>query len=451
MEQYVAALDLGTFKMIAMAARKTVQGLSILDKAKTESNNCIRRGCIYNIEKTSDKVAALIADLNKKVKAPVEKIYVGIGGQSLKTQKYSAVREVNGIVTQDMLNSLETECREYQPLDVDVLDIVSIEYYLDGRPESYPKGASCRNIEMKALLITGNPSLKNYLEKSVKDKVEIAGFFISPLATAAAVLSDAEKEQGCALVEFGAGITYVSVYKDKLLRYMIAIPLGGDIITQDIIDLGVTRQEAEELKINYGSALLEKNNEGTITTGSQKSIDIQKLNTIIEARMDEILANVIAQLNKSGYTSSLGAGIVITGGGASLKNVRLSLQEKARKDVRISSTKKTLGNQVTDLTTQPENATIVGLLSLGKENCAKERAWTAPDPVVKTSTLIPPPSTPPTPTPPSTSPIDKENEKEKERKRKKKGPNFLDIWAGKLFGDEELEESDNKEEKNIQL
>jgi cell division protein FtsA len=213
-----------------------------------------------------------------------------------------------------------------------------------------------------------------------KAKIPIAGFFISPLATAATVLNDIEKELGCALVEFGAGITYVSIYKGKILRYMVAIPLGGNVITKDITDLGVTEKNAEDLKINFGDALLEQDNEERINPGkllenslTQNEIELRKLHTVIEARADEIIANVVEQIKLSGYMPSLGAGIVITGGGASLKNLRSSLQAKSGKDVRIISARKTLVNQASEITNQPENSTIIGLLTMGKENCAKEK------------------------------------------------------------------------------
>jgi cell division protein FtsA len=164
---------------------------------------------------------------------------------------------------------------------------------------------------------------------------------------------------------------------------MTAIPLGGNVITKDICDLGVTEQSAEDLKINFGDALLEQDSDAEIDSGRlinnslvQNKIELKKLHTIIEARADEIIANVVEQIKLSGYMPSLGAGIVITGGGASLKNLRLSLQTKSEKGVRILSTRKTLVHQAAEITGQPENSTIIGLLSMGKENCGKEKPAT---------------------------------------------------------------------------
>ena len=379
--EYVAALDLGTSKMIAMAARKNQDGiLSIIDVEKINSTNCIRRGCIYNINETKDNVGRLIRQLNSKLETPIEKIYVGIGGQSLRAKSFSLKKEIDSTISQGTIDSLLEQALGYEPPVGTVLDVVSVEYYVDGKLESVPCGVSGGTIELKCQLIIGNPSLKNNLQQSVeKAGTKIAGFFISPLATAAAVLNDTEKELGCALVEFGAGITYVSVYRGGLLRHLVAIPLGGSVIDKDICGLNVQEKNAEGLKINFGSALVDDDSEEKINAGrigddvnSKNEIELQRLNTVIEARIDEIIANIIEQINLSGYSSTFGAGIVITGGGAALRDLKTSLQSKSGKDVRVSSARKTLVNQAAEITSQLANSTVIGLLALGKENCTRK-------------------------------------------------------------------------------
>ncbi len=390
--EFIVALDLGTSKMIAMAGRKNEQGiLSILAAVKEDSEACIRRGCVYNVEETSEKVKKILLGLNWKLTPKVDKVYLGIGGQSIRTKQYSVTKEVNGrMVDQALIDALYDECNLYEPEFAEILDIVSPEFYLDGRLEPNPKGVQCSKIEARFQLILGRPSLKYTLQESVEKKagVSIAGFIISPLATAAAVLNDTEKELGCALIEFGAGVTYLSVYKGGTLKYLVTVPLGGNVITKDICDLNVLDKEAEELKINFGSALVDFDDDIKIQTAqlaeglnNSREIELNKLNNIIEARMDEILANVIDQLKLSGYSDSLGAGIVITGGGASLKNLVESVRSKTGRDVRLSTTRKTLANQAPEHTQQPANSTVIGLLSLGTVNCAK--VVTVEQPVVK--------------------------------------------------------------------
>lgn len=373
--EYVAALDLGTSKMLAVAASKSPDGtLKLLASEKMGSGIGIRRGFIYNVQDVTEKVSSIIDKLDKQLNPGLKKIYVGIGGQSLRTETYVVKKEINGAtVTNEIIDSLYEECRKHRPELAEILDIVSPEYYLDGRLETKPIGVTCNVIETKFQLILGRPSLKICLKKSIEEKVnlEIAGYFVSPLATAEAVLTAREKELGCALIEFGAGVTYLSIYKNGLLKYMVAIPLGGNVITKDLCSANLLEQDAEELKITQGSALSE--------TDKEELTDV-----IIEARMNEIIANIVDQIQVSGYKSALIEGIIITGGASQLKNLSKSLQFHTNQKVRRAVVSRSLvdTSESTDrLSDDPANSTIFGLLTLSTDNCAKEM------PKVDTATL----------------------------------------------------------------
>jgi cell division protein FtsA len=346
-KEFVAALDLGTSKMLVVAASKHNDGtISVLGSEKMPSGNCIRRGCVYNIEETTTNVKTLISRLGFKVSPGIKKIYVGIGGQSLCTESYSVKKEINGLITEETLAYLRHECEQYQPDFAQILEIVAPEYYVDGNLVPNPKGVICKEIEAKFQLILGRPSLKNYLTKSIEDaEIEIAGYFISPLATAEESLTKEEKELGCALVEFGAGVTYLSIYQNGWLKHLVTIPLGGNVITKDLCDLKVPVAEAEELKIKEGNAIIE--------SGKEEEL----LNTIVEARINEIVANVVKQIKESGYEQELSAGIILTGGGSLLKNLDKLLEQKTGKKIRKR-------------TSDPTLSCALGLLKLGKENCA---------------------------------------------------------------------------------
>lgn len=359
--EYIAVLDLGTSKILGMVASKSPQGiLNILATEKVDSSNCIRRGYVYNMHEAVIKVSMVIDRLNEKLDNPIEMVYVGIGGQSIHSHIHTVKRSVSGTnVRPDLIDLLLQECKVFRPDFTDVLDIVSPEYYLDGRLEPNPVGVICESIEAKYQLILGKSSLKSNLEKCIAKtmKVKLAGFFISPLATAEAVLTQTNKELGCALVEFGAGITSVSVYKRGFLHYLVTIPLGGDVITKDICDMNVLESEAEILK-----------KEGVLL---DREIDESKLETIIVSRCEEIVDNVIEQIKQSGYYDELGQGIIVTGGAAAMSDFSIKLIEKTGMDVRTAMTKKSLINTMLEEANDPSCATAIGLLALGTENCAK--------------------------------------------------------------------------------
>jgi cell division protein FtsA len=379
MEQFIAALDLGTFKMTAMFARKNFDGtLSGIQSESLPSRNSIKRGCVYNIEDAANNVSALLRKLNRKTTNPISKVYVGIGGQSLRTELCCIKKEVkDGTVTQELLNTIQDTARnKYRDDDVDeILDMLPPEYYLDGQLDLKPRGTSASLIEARYLMVIGSRKLKRN-DRIIPENVGIAGYVISPIATAKAVLTDNEKNQGCALIEFGAGITYLSVYKNGNLKYMVAIPLGGIAITKDIRSLNVSEEEAEEIKIKYGSAIWNVKEDKKIRVGGDtdtpREIEIKNLNMCIEARIEEIFKNVIYQIELSKYPKNmLNAGIIITGGGANLKDLPDFIREQTGMNVRLAFPKTEANQNGPFLSTA--DSTIVGLLMMGKENCLEEK------------------------------------------------------------------------------
>lgn len=181
------------------------------------------------------------------------------------------------------------------------------------------------HIEGRFLNIVARASIKNNLERCFEQaKIKIADLLIAPLVTANAVLSESERRSGCALVDFGADTTTISVYKGNILRFMTVLPLGGNCITRDITSLRIEEEEAEALKITYADATYEEEGEEKATCqleDEERTIELGILNDIIGARVEEIIDNVWNQIQLSGYDDKLLAGIIITGGTANLKNL----------------------------------------------------------------------------------------------------------------------------------
>ena len=377
MRQVIAALDLGTSKTIALVVQKNYAGeLSVFCTETLPSKATIRRGRVYKLNETLEIISKLIEKLNGSLPSPLEKIYVGIGGQSLHSQLFIVKRVINGeIVSQQLLNSMREEALCSRPEFEDNLGIFSCEYYTDGHLVSNPLGTIATVVEARFQLIVGNPCLKRNLDTIFrKGEIAVADYYISPLATAEAVLTPEEKEKGCALVEWGEGVTYVSVYKKKALKYLATLPLGGLTITKDIRSLNVLENEAEMLKIKYGSALLELAADGDVPVNeeqnSSRRIELSELNSIIEARAEEIIKNVWNQIQASGYSQTLEAGIVITGGGALLRNLPKLIQNQTGKEVRLANAK--VWDNQEEIQVSPANSCVVGLAIMGNENCMKE-------------------------------------------------------------------------------
>lgn len=380
---YIVAIDLGTSHLVGMVGQKNSSGtMSILAWEIEDSASCIRRGCVYNVEETAQRVHRLVLKLQNKLssKLPgfrIEKVYIGVGGQSLRSIDHAEVRTLSAdeVVTEDDINALDEQCQSYRPDMLDVLGISSPVYYLDDKYAQNPVGIPCKRIEARFKLIVGRPSIRKFIVSSIeRAKISLAGIIVSPLALADVVLSQNEKDLGCALINFGAGVTSVVVYRGGNLIHLSVIPFGGKLITKDLMNLHLVETEAERVKITYGSALFDKNKEGMISLGADgagmREIEQSEINMIVEARAKEIVENVYARVEATNEMDSLGAGIILTGGASALKNLQELIQDRFKQSVRYASIRKKWLENSEEMLGNPDYMTAISLLIKGTENCA---------------------------------------------------------------------------------
>jgi len=342
--EYIVALDLGTSKIRAKAARKNGTELAY---AELDADGCVRQGYVHNTEVAAEKIRQLIRDLNRQLTAKgetkIKQIYVGLGGFSFHSEYYVADRTVDGEVTDEILAELRQECEQYEPEAATVYGIIAPEYRADGKLEQSPKGVHCKELSAKFRLIVGRPQIQPCLKTTVEDKarLKVVEYIVSPLASAAE-LTPEEKRDGCALIETGAGITTLSIYKNNLLHYLATIPLAGDAITKDLSTVKDYERNAEEWKLQSADLL---------------TTETDEIHRALDARVNEIFSNVFRQIKNAGFESDLPAGLIITGGSSQLKNLQGYL-EKQKYPVRIVS--------------YPTQSCLKGLLLAGKENCAED-------------------------------------------------------------------------------
>jgi cell division protein FtsA len=390
MTDYIVAIDLGTSHITGIVGEKNADGICSIVACETENPfSCIRRGNIRNLDDTADHVAGLVKKLESRLKGRyIDKLYIGTGGQSLRTIDHVEGKDIaeGAVVTKGDVKELKEKCRQYVPDLLDVLDVAPAAYYLDGRRETKPIGVPCKRFEAHYKLIIGRGSVRRDILNSIRERAgkEVAGIIVSPLALADAMLSREEKELGCALVDFGAGVTSVSVYKNGDLLHMSVIPLGGNLITRDITSMQLTEAESEKLKKEYGCAVLEKeDDEKTVTVemeGSDREIAVNDLNAIVEARAKEIVENVYARISEVIELKSLGYGIVLAGCASELKKLPKLITEKCKVKARHSAIRSGLIHGGDEMTGNPSCMTAVGIMLKGTEPCISPPAVTA-DPV----------------------------------------------------------------------
>jgi cell division protein FtsA len=440
---FIAAIHLGTSRITGIVGRNEGGTLTVITYETEASADCIRRGCVYNVKETAGKIKRLIQKLELKIPGNrIGKVYVGTGGQSVHSLEYtvSTTLDIDSIVTDEIMDKMNEECRTYQPDKWDVLAIIPPAVYLNGRLEPDPVGISCSLIEARYKLIVARPSIRRRITECIAElaKIEIAEILVSPLALADVVLSKDEKNRGCALIDFGAGVTSLTVYKNGCLVSLCIIPLGGNLITKDIGEfLGIGEAEAEQLKRKYGNALVNKDDDSIFQINTEQielpPVKLADFNTVVEARQQEILENVYYQLEAIG-AKELRAGIVVTGKAANLENLTTVIYNRLKIDVRYAFIRKNLIVKANLPDTHPDGIAL-GLLLQGNINCSVNTSPQAP--------LIQQPTPVPTPLPTSsvkqkdadTEIIAEKSHLSSTKKKRKSIFERINDKAGKFAGD----------------
>jgi cell division protein FtsA len=430
----IVAIDLGTSHLAGIVGEKQSDGtFSIVAYDTEDPSSSIRRGNIYNLDDTASRIKSLIYKLESKLKgASIEKVYIGVGGQSLRTVEHTESMEIDAgaVVTADDVDKLKRQCETYIPDLLDVLDVAPSVFYLDGRRELKPEGVSCKRLEARYKLIVGRPSIRRDILNSITERAqkEVAGIVVSPLSLSDAMLSKEEKELGCAVVDFGAGVTTVAIYKNGELLNLSVLPLGSNLITKDITTLSITETEAEKLKKENGSAIVRKEDDGEKIQldreGSTKEIELNDLNAIIEARITEIIENVMARIKDVIEIKSLGNGIVLAGCASSLKNLQKMMFDKYKVNVRFSAFHRGLVSGNDELTGNPLYMTVVSIMLKGTEQCVA-MPFVEPEPT--------PPVEKPFVQPVIDTPIEKDKDKDKKKKKKEREKEKEKRWFGGIF------------------
>ena len=378
-KEFIVAIELGSTNIIGVAGKKNIDGsISILSVIKEDSTSCINKGVVYNIDKTVQCLTNIIKRLETSLKAKVAQVYVGVGGQSIRSVKNTLIKELplDTVVTLDMVNELMDANRSMTYPAQEVLDAITQEYKVDAQYQLDPVGIQCTRLEANLLNILWKKSFYRNLNKCFDNAgIAIAEMYLAPLALADSVLTDAEKRVGCVLVDLGAETTTVSVYYRNILRHLAVIPLGGNNITIDIASLQMDDENAEKIKLKYASAYtdskdIDENLKYSIDEDRQ--VDSKTFIEIVEARLEEIIKNVWYQV-PSEYTDKLLGGFIITGGVSNMKNIDKAFKQHTGVDkIRIANfVQETINSNIPEITAHNATMnTVLGLIAKGDMNCA---------------------------------------------------------------------------------
>src|SRR5882757_6492161 len=376
----IVGLDIGTTKIAAIAGRKNEFGkLEILGFGRANSNG-VQHGMVLNIDQTINAIQLALKNFfDSNPNLEIGEVYVGIAGhhiKSLQTRGDIVRQATEEEIRQEEIDRLVADqYRTYIPAGDQIIDVIPQEFTVDNFQNiPNPIGYSGVKVGANFHIITGD---KNAI-RNINRSVEKAGLItkdlvLQPLASAAAVMCDQDLEAGVAIVDIGGGTTDLAVFYEGILKHTAVIPFGGENITNDIkTGLGVLKTQAEQMKVQFGSALSDEAKANAFITipglrgMAPKEISVKNLAGIIQARMSEIMDFVTYHLKQVGLeTRMLNGGIILTGGGAQLKHLIQLTEYITGLNARIGYPTEHLAAGHIDELAKPMYSTCIGLILKG--------------------------------------------------------------------------------------
>lgn len=376
--EIIAAIDIGTTKIVAIAGKKTKDNRFEIIGFGTTPSKGIRRGVVLNIDEAVNAIRTATKKVYDNSGVRFSEVFIGIAGQHVLSQKNRCslkISDPDRIIKKEHLKELEDLMRQMvSDPGEEILDVIPQSFIVDKETGiENPCDMVGSIVQGNYHIIIGQMSMVNNIKKCATIAgLKVKSLILEPLASAEAVLSAQEKKSGVAMIDIGGGTTDLAIYKDNRIIHTAVIPIGGNTITNDIKQqLSILETQAEELKIMYGSALQEKSQEDTIIAieglkgREEKEFNLRELAKIIQSRMEEILHAVMFQIESAGIREKLSGGIVITGGGSLMRNLKQLAAYITNNDIRIAYPIGYIDGQYADLLNKPQYSTAIGLIMKG--------------------------------------------------------------------------------------
>lgn len=376
----IVGLDIGTTKIAAIAGRKNEYGkLEILGFGRANSNG-VQHGMVLNIDQTIKAIQSALENCYaSNPNLEINEVYVGIAGhhiKSLQTRGDIVRHNTDEEISQAEIDQLvANQYKTYIPAGDQIIDVIPQEFTVDNFQNIVnPIGYSGVKVGANFHIVTGDRNAIRNINRSVeKSNLQVKDLVLQPLASAAAVMCEQDLEAGLVIVDIGGGTTDIAIFYEGILKHTAVIPFGGENITNDIKSgLGVLKTQAEQMKVKFGSALMDEARSNAYITipglrgMTPKEISVRNLAQIIQARMSEILDFVSYHLNQVGIERKmLNGGIVLTGGGSQLKHLIQLTEYVTGLDARIGYPNEHLASGHIDELTKPMYATCIGLILKG--------------------------------------------------------------------------------------
>jgi cell division protein FtsA len=384
-DRYIFGLDLGTTKTCALACRRSEEGkLEVAGLGVAESRGW-RKGVIVNLDSAVLAIKKAVEAAESEAKVSFEWAYLGVGGAHVKGVNSRGALTLGNhsreVTVEDKVKAFQMARSISLPPGQELIDALRQEYLLDSQDGIRdPLGMAGKCLEVNVHVITAaTTAWQNIVTAANRAGIKV----FEALASAWACLTEDERELGVALLDVGGGSSELIVFHHGTVRYTAVIAVGGDHFTNDIaVGLRTPIPEAEKMKRVWGErepapppdAPLEVPSVGERPT---RMVSYATLSEIIEPRALELLELLHAELARSGFEKQLGAGVVLTGGGAKLGGLTSLAEQVLGLPVRLGRPAGMA--RMGDVLPDPAFATVVGLVTYGYRlrllRDAGDRSW----------------------------------------------------------------------------
>lgn len=396
-ERYIASVDLGTSKLAVCVGRIQDQNVEVIYYKESPSLG-IRYSYVLIPGKVKEEVRKAISEAQQALRIKIQQVIVGLPRWYVRQETASASMtrpEPDDLIQESEIKALKSMALESYPLEDSTKEVIygavaqsfSTEDSIN-EPENDIVGMAAETLEGNFKVFIGNRRYSSNIDSVFNDLgIAIAKKYFTPGITAKAVLKSEQMENGVALIDIGAGVSSVTIFKDKIMRFYAAIPFGGNSVTNDIkSECNFSFELAENIKKAYGacmpnklSSLGEKSIQIVDEDGNTTAqVSVKYISEIITARMKEIIEALLFRIQESGFASEedLRAGVVVTGGGAELVNCANYIKELSGYTVKVGRPRKLFSCEGCPEASETSAATSMGMILSARNdrflNCVNE-------------------------------------------------------------------------------
>ena len=390
MSSIVVGLDIGTcFIRAVIGVVNDDRTVEIVDVAKKPSAGCLRNGTIVNIEATKKCIRKVIDEVEQATGLEVRSCVTGIGGVQIESNSSEGVVAISSygkteraITEDDVKRVIDSASSVKIPLDRKLLHVIPQQYIIDGT-EGFKNPVNNIAIRLEAavhIITSSRTTIQNITTCIDQTSYQLEEVMLKTIACTEAVMIEDEKKLGSILIDIGGGTTDVIVVLNDAPICTCSIPIGGNLVTNDIaIVKGIPHSTAEKIKVESGCCwipLVENENEEVLIPGfGSRNTELTtkvELCQIIYPRMEEIFSMVRDEISRKLSSIQLSGSIILTGGGAQLNGaVEMAQSVFGTSSVRLGYPQ-SLGG-IEEKYRIPEYATAVGLILAHKNHASQEK------------------------------------------------------------------------------